>query len=199
MSKYAYIRVSTKEQNIDRQVEAMKQQGITIRNMFIDKQSGKNFDRKAYKNLIKKVQKDDAIYIKSIDRLGRNYEEILQQWNFITKQKQVEIIVLDFPLLNTTHQVYGLTGKFISDLVLQILSYVAQIERDNIKQRQQEGIKIAIANGVKFGRPKLEIPDEFEELHKQVLLGNKSIREASRLSNVSNHTFKKWMEIRMSK
>lgn len=131
MKRYAYIRVSTKDQNVDRQVEAMKKTGIHEKDMFIDKQSGKDFLRENYQRLLRKVQPGDVIYIKSIDRLGRNYDEIIQQWNIITKEKNVDIVVLDFPLLNTQDQVNGLTGKFISDLVLQVLSYVAQVERGN--------------------------------------------------------------------
>lgn len=193
MKKYAYIRVSTRDQNIARQVEAMKEIGIDKKNMFIDKQSGKDFKRKYYQKLLKKVKEGDVIYIKSIDRLGRNYEEIIQQWNIITKSKNVDIIVLDFPLLNTTEQVNGLTGKFISDLVLQILSYVAQVERDNIKQRQREGIKIALEKGVKFGRPRLDRSDTFLETYQLCKEGLISVREAARRNDVCNHTFKKWM------
>ena len=143
MEKYGYVRVSSKDQNVDRQVVALLEIGIKKENLFIDKQSGKDFDRKEYKKLKRKLKCKDELYIKSIDRLGRNYEEIIKQWHFLTKEKNVEIIVLDFPLLDTRHQVNGLTGKFIADLVLQILSYVAQIERENIKQRQAEGIQIA--------------------------------------------------------
>lgn len=193
MKKYAYIRVSTRDQKIARQVKAMKEIGIDKKNMFIDKQSGKDFKRNYYQKLLRKVKEGDIIYIKSIDRLGRNYEEIIQQWNIITKSKNVDIIVLDFPLLNTTEQVNGITGKFISDLVLQILSYVAQVERDNIKQRQQEGIKIAIENGVKFGRPRLDRPDTFLETYQLCKEGTISVREAAKRSDVCNHTFKKWM------
>lgn len=193
MNSYGYIRVSTRDQNIARQVEAMKKEGIEEKKMFIDKQSGKDFNRKNYKKLLKKVKSGDVIFIKSIDRLGRNYEEIIQQWNIITKSKNVDIIVLDFPLLNTTEQVNGLTGKFISDLVLQILSYVAQVERDNIKQRQREGIKIALEKGVKFGRPRLDRPETFLETYQLCKEGSISVREAARRNDVCNHTFKKWM------
>lgn len=140
MNKYGYIRVSSKDQNVDRQVVALLEVGIKQKNLFIDRQSGKDFDRKEYKKLVKKLRAKDELYIKSIDRLGRNYEVIIEQWHFLTKEKSVNIIVLDFPLLDTRHQINGLTGKFIADLVLQVLSYVAQIERENIKQRQAEGI-----------------------------------------------------------
>jgi len=128
MEKYGYVRVSSKDQNIDRQVVALIESGIEKKNLFFDRKSGKDFDRKEYKRLIKKLKANDELYIKSIDRLGRDYEEIIEQWHFLTKEKDIEIVVLDFPLLDTRHQVNGLTGKFIADLVLQILSYVAQIE-----------------------------------------------------------------------
>lgn len=147
MEKYGYVRVSSKDQNIDRQVVALIESGIEKKNLFFDRKSGKDFDRKEYKRLIKKLKANDELYIKSIDRLGRNYEEIIEQWHFLTKEKDIEIVVLDFPLLDTRHQVNGLTGKFIADLVLQILSYVAQIERENIKQRQAEGIQLAKEKG----------------------------------------------------
>lgn len=192
--KYAYIRVSTKDQHIDRQLEAMKKQKIVEKNMFVDKQSGKDFNRINYRKLLKKVKEDDVIYIKSIDRLGRNYEEIIEQWHIITKEKNAHIVVLDFPLLNTTNAIHGITGKFIGDLVLQILSYVAQIERENIKQRQKEGIKIALDKGVHFGRPKLQPPPIFQDLYWQCKVGSISIRQAATQANVCNHTFKKWME-----
>ena len=134
--KYGYIRVSTKEQNIDRQLTAILKEGIVMNKIYIDKASGKDFNRRKYKKLIKKLQEGDELYIKSIDRLGRNYDEIIKEWNFITKEKNAEIIVLDFPLLDTRTKAYDLTGKFIADIVLQILSYVAQIERENTHQRQ---------------------------------------------------------------
>lgn len=138
--KYGYIRVSTKEQNIDRQLTAILKEGIDVKNIYIDKASGKDFNRKKYNRLIKKLKEGDELFIKSIDRLGRNYEEIIQEWNTITKDKKVDIVVLDFPLLDTREKINDLTGKFISDIVLQILSYVAQIERENTHQRQMEGI-----------------------------------------------------------
>ena len=165
MSNYAYIRVSSREQNVARQVEAMKQQGITKEKMYIDKQSGKNFDRPQYKKLMKKLCENDILYVKSIDRLGRNYDEIIEQWRYLTKKKKIDIVVLDFPLLDTRQQIHGLTGKFIADLVLQIMSYVVQIERENTKQRQREGIQLAKERGVQFGRPEAKIPDEFEQMY----------------------------------
>lgn len=162
--KYAYIRVSTKDQNIDRQVEAMKEAGIDKSKMFIDKQSGKDFELMNYKKMLRKLKADDEVYIKSIDRLGRNYDEIIEQWRILTKDKDVDASVLNFPLLDTKNKINGLTGKFIADLVLQILSYVAQIERENIRQRQAEGIRIAKEKGVKFGRPVMDIPETCKKI-----------------------------------
>ena len=164
-NKYAYIRVSSKDQNIDRQVEAMRNIGILEKNMYIDRQSGKNFNRKKYQSLLEQLNSSDELYIKSIDRLGRDYDEIQEQWRYLTKVKNIDIIVLDLPLLDTRNQVNGITGKFIADLVLQILSYVAQVERENIKQRQAEGIRIAKEKGVQLGRPPLPIPKEFDEIY----------------------------------
>lgn len=156
---YGYARVSTREQNLDRQIEELKKHVDVI---FSDKQSGKDFERTAYKSMIKKLKKDDLVIIKSIDRLGRNYDMIIEEWQRITKKIGANIKVLDMPLLDTT-QTHELTGKFISDIVLQILSYVAETERKNIKQRQAEGIRIAKAKGIKFGRPRISF-DTLEDL-----------------------------------
>lgn len=194
MNKYAYIRVSSKDQNVERQIVAMKKIGLSTKQMYIDKQSGKNFDRKNYQKMIRKLKSGDEIYIKSIDRLGRNYEEIIEHWHYLTKIKNVEIIVLDFPLLDTRNQTNGITGKLISDLFLQILSYVAQIERENIKQRQAEGIKIAKEKGIKFGRPTLPIPKEFEEIYKLYLEGQISKRAAAKILGTNHVTFSNWIK-----
>lgn len=194
MERYGYIRVSSKDQNIERQVAALLEIGIAKKNMFIDKQSGKDFKRKEYKRMVRKIKAGDEIYIKSIDRLGRDYEEIIEQWNFLTKEKNVDIIVLDFPLLNTKNQISGLTGKFIADLVLQILSYVAQIERENIKQRQAEGIQIAKNKGVKFGRPLLPFPENFEEIYYYYKEKNISKRECAKLLQTNHVTFSNWIK-----
>ena len=150
--KYAYIRVSTKEQNEDRQLLAMKELEIPEKCIFIDKQSGKDFERPFYRKMIKKLKKDDILFIKSIDRLGRNYAEILEQWRILTKEIGIDIVVLDMPLLDTRRG-KDLMGTFLSDIVLQILSFVAENERENIRQRQAEGIAAAKARGVRFGRP----------------------------------------------
>lgn len=192
MTKYAYIRVSSKDQNIARQVEAMQKIGLTTKQMYIDKQSGKDFDRKGYQQLIKKLKSGDELYIKSIDRLGRDYDEIIEQWRYLTKTKDVDMIVLDFPLLDTRNQVNGITGKFIADLVLQILSYVAQIERENTKQRQTEGIRIAKEKGVAFGRPKHDFPMNFEEVYNLWKAGEISQREGGRRLNVHHTVFARW-------
>ena len=151
---YAYIRVSTKEQNLDRQWEAIK--GLDVDEVFSDKQSGKDFDRPEYQKMLEKLKKDDLLYIKSIDRLGRNYDEILEQWRILTKEKGIDIVVLDMPLLDTRRG-KDLLGTFLSDIVLQVLSFVAENERVNIKQRQMEGIAAARAKGVKFGRPEKNV------------------------------------------
>lgn len=189
MERYAYIRVSTKEQNIARQVASMNELGISKNFMYIDKQSGKDFNRRNYKRLLKKLSSGDELYIKSIDRLGRNYDEIIEQWRFLTKTKDVDIIVLDFPLLDTRNKSDGLTGKFIADLVLQILSYVAQIERENIHQRQTEGIQLAKERGVKFGRPTMDFPVDFEKIYHLWADAKISQREAGRRLGISHTTF----------
>ena len=160
---YGYVRVSSQEQNEDRQLIAMANAGVERANIFIDKQSGKDFDRPNYKRLIKRLRSGDTLFIKSIDRLGRNYEEIQNQWRIITKEKGVDMVVLDMPLLDTRRD-KNLLGTFISDLVLQLLSFISENERTTIRQRQAEGIAAAKKRGVKFGRPSKEAPPEFEEI-----------------------------------
>ncbi|NCC55703.1 MAG: recombinase family protein [Erysipelotrichia bacterium] len=190
--RYGYIRVSTKDQNEDRQRLALQEYEIAKRNLFIDKQSGKDFDRPAYKAMIKKLKDGDELYIKSIDRLGRNYNEIIEQWRIITKVKKTYINVLDMPLLSTKKEDADLTGTFIADLVLQILSYVAQTERENIRQRQQEGIAAAKLKGVRFGRPCIVIPENFAVINKQYKKGIVSSRYAATYLGVSQNTFLRW-------
>ncbi|MBQ3177198.1 MAG: recombinase family protein [Clostridia bacterium] len=160
MAVYAYVRVSSTDQNEDRQMIAMEQAGVPEGNVYIDKQSGKDFNRPNYKRLIKRLREGDILYILSIDRLGRNYEEIQNQWRIITKEKKVDIVVSDMPLLDTRRD-KNLLGTFISDMVLQLLSFVAENERENIRSRQAAGIAAAKAKGVKFGRPVKEVSDEF--------------------------------------
>lgn len=186
---YGYIRVSSKEQNVDRQMDALFELGINKRNIFTDKQSGKDFDRPAYKRLMKKLKQGDLLIIKSIDRLGRNYDEILEQWRIITKQKQADIFVIDFPLLDTRKKENDLTGTFVADLVLQILSYVAQTEREFIHRRQAEGIASAKKRGVKFGRESIPLPDNFEQAKRNFQSGKMSVRQAAELCGMSSSTF----------
>ena len=162
---YGYIRVSTREQNEDRQLIALREMSVPEQNIFMDKQSGKDFNRPQYKKLVKKLKPDDLLYIKSIDRLGRNYEEIQDQWRILTKERKIDIVVLDMPLLDTRRG-KDLMGTFLSDIVLQVLSFVAENERTNIRQRQAEGIAAAKARGVKFGRPPRPLPDNFYQAHR---------------------------------
>lgn len=164
MAEYGYIRVSSTDQNTARQFAALEKMNIPMKNLFVDKQSGKDFDRPAYKRLLRKLKAGDLLYIMSIDRLGRNYEEILEQWRVLTKEKKIDIVVLDMSLLDTRNG-KDLLGTFISDVVLQILSFVAQNERENIRVRQAEGIAAAKASGVKFGRPEIPLPENFHEMH----------------------------------
>ena len=189
---YGYVRVSTKEQNEARQLVAMREFGVPERNILIEKQSGKDFDRPKYQRLLRKIKPGDTLVIKSIDRLGRNYDEILEQWRVITKKKEAAIVVLDMPLLDT-RQGRDLTGTLIADIVLQLLSYVAQTEREFIRQRQAEGIAAAKARGVKFGRSPMEIPKKFNAVLAQWQSGELSARKAARELSVSNHTFAKWV------
>lgn len=171
--KYGYIRVSAKDQNEERQLIAMKELDVNLDRIFMDKQSGKDFQRPQYKKMVRELKKKDLLYIKSIDRLGRNYSEILEQWRILTKERGVDIVVLEMPLLDTRRG-KDLMGTFLSDIVLQVLSFVAENERSNIKQRQAEGIAAAKARGVQFGRPKIEMPDNFMQLVSQ--WENKKIR-----------------------
>ena len=171
--KYGYIRVSAKDQNEERQLIAMKELDVNLDRIFMDKQSGKDFQRPQYKKMVRELKKNDLLYIKSIDRLGRNYSEILEQWRILTKERGVDIVVLEMPLLDTRRG-KDLMGTFLSDIVLQVLSFVAENERSNIKQRQAEGIAAAKARGVQFGRPKIEMPDNFMQLVSQ--WENKKIR-----------------------
>lgn len=195
---YAYIRVSSKEQNEDRQRIAMLDFGIRPENIYLDKQSGKDFLRPGYLKLIKKLRFGDTLVIKSIDRLGRNYDEILEQWRVITKEKRAAVVVLDMPLLDT-RQGRDLTGTLIADIVLQLLSYVAQTEREFIHQRQAEGIALAKQRGVKFGRPAMKQPPDFAEIHAAWKLGKLSARKAAKMLGVSASTFKKWTEAQILK
>lgn len=188
MAVFGYVRVSSQEQNEDRQLISMEQAGVPRSNIYIDKQSGKDFNRPNYKRLMKKLRFGDTLFIKSIDRLGRNYEEILNQWRIITKEKSVDVVVIDMPLLDTRHE-KNLLGTFISDIVLQLLSYVSETERTNIKQRQAEGIAAAKKRGVKFGRPIKEMPPNFGELIMQWEKKELTMQEIMKTYDMSESTF----------
>lgn len=190
--EYGYVRVSTREQNEQRQLIAMREFGIADKQIYMDKQSGKDFERINYKRMMRKLKNGDTIVIKSIDRLGRNYDEILEQWRIITKEKQASVVVLDMPLLDT-RQSRDLTGTLIADIVLQLLSYVAQTEREFIRQRQAEGIAAAKEQGVKFGRKPMERPAEFEKLKTQWQKNEISARAAAKILGITHSTFLRWV------
>lgn len=185
---YGYIRVSTREQKEDRQRTAMHKAGVPERNIFMDKQSGRDFDRPKYKKLLRRLKRDDLLYIKSIDRLGRNYQEVLEQWRFLTKEKNVDIVVLDMPLLDTRRG-RDLMGAFLADIVLQVLSFVAENERSSIRQRQAEGIAAARARGVQFGRDPRPLPANFYEMFSAWKAGACTIEEASAACGLPRSTF----------
>lgn len=192
MKMAGYVRVSSKEQHEDRQLVALLNFGVLEKNIYIDKISGKDFNRPRYKKMIRQMKSGDVLVIKSIDRLGRNYQEILEQWRIITKEKSIDIVVLDMPLLDTREN-KDLLGTFIADLILQVLSYVSQTEREFIKQRQKEGIAIAKAKGVRFGRPKKAIPEEFNSFRIRFNNHEISARQAAKALAVSHHTFLRWV------
>lgn len=190
MKKYGYIRVSAKDQNIERQYAALEPFKLEEKQIYIDKESGKNFDRPGYQKMLKRLKKGDLVIIKSIDRLGRNYTEILEQWRNITKVIGADIMVIDMPLLDTSKKPGGgLEGVFIADLVLQILAYVAETERAFIKQRQAEGIAAAKAKGVHFGKERQEMPAGFETLYNDWIVGRTTLRSAADRLGVSHTTF----------
>lgn len=198
ITTYGYVRVSSKDQNEDRQLTALQELKIARRNIYIDKQSGKDFDRLQYQRLVRRMQRDDLLYIKSIDRLGRNYTEIQEQWSKLTKEKGVDIVVLDMPLLDTRRG-KDLMGTFLSDIVLQVLSFAAENERTNIRQRQAEGIAAAKARGVRFGRPQLLVLENFEQTVRSWERKEISVREAVRRCGMSEATFyRRLKEYRMT-
>ena len=190
--EYGYARVSTKEQNEQRQIVALEEFGLDRKQIFTDKQSGKDFERTNYRKLVRRLKDGDTLVVKSIDRLGRNYNEILEQWRIITKEKDADIVVLDMPLLDTRRN-RDLTGTLIADIVLQLLSYVAQTEREFIHQRQAEGIAVAKARGVRFGRSPLEKPENFPAVRLAWQKKEISAREAARRLGVSPKTFLRWL------
>ena len=191
--EYGYARVSTREQNEERQLIALTGFGIAETAIFVDKQSGKDFERTQYRKLLRKLKDGDTLVVKSIDRLGRNYEEILEQWRVITKEKRAAIVVLDMPLLDT-RQSRDLTGTLIADIVLQLLSYVAQTEREFIRQRQAEGIAAAKARGVHFGRRPMPRPERFSLLQQQWMRGEISARQAAEQLKITHRTFLLWVK-----
>ena len=185
---YGYVRVSSRDQNEDRQIITMREMNVPEANIYIDKQSGKDFNRPQYKKLLRRAKADDLIYIKSIDRLGRNYTEILDQWKIITKDKGIDLCVMDMPLLDTRRE-KNLLGTFISDLVLALLSYVAENERDNIRRRQAEGIAAARARGVRFGRRPMPVPDEFAGVYTEWSAGKITLTDAAKRCGMARSTF----------
>lgn len=191
---YGYVRVSSRDQNEDRQLIAMKELSIPDKNIFMDKQSGKDFNRPQYKRLLRRLKRDDLLYIKSIDRLGRNYEEIQNQWRILTKEKGIDIVVLDMPLLDTRRG-KDLMGTFLSDIVLQVLSFVAENERTNIKQRQAEGIAAAKAKGIRFGRPPKSLPENFHSIYQQWKVGKITGMAAAKACGMPMSTFRYRAEI----
>lgn len=191
--EFGYARVSSKDQNLARQIDALKGVGLDDAAIFADKASGKDFKRPAYRRMLRRLKPGDVLYVKSIDRLGRNYEEIIGEWRCITRNRGADIVVLDMPLLDTRQGAGGVTGAFLSDMILQILSYVAQIERDNIRLRQAEGIASAKARGVRFGRPKIERPGHYSEVKDLYLRGVLKRAEAACALEVSVSTFGVWL------
>jgi Site-specific recombinases, DNA invertase Pin homologs len=185
---YWYMRCSSREQNEDRQLIALKEMRVPEKQIYMDKQSGKDFDRPQYKRLLRKLDNNSVPFVKSIDRLGRNYADLNEQWRIITKEKGADIVVIDMPVLDT-RQDKNLLGTFISDIVLALLSYVAENERINIKQRQAEGIAAAKARGVKFGRPPIPFPDNFYEVHKQWRNKELTLKQAAKACNLAASTF----------
>lgn len=186
---YGYIRVSSRDQKEDRQMIALQEMKIAGKNIFVDKQSGKDFERPQYRKMVRKIKKDDLLYIKSIDRLGRNYTEILEQWRILTKDKGIDIVVLDMQLLDTRRG-KDLMGTFLSDVVLQVLSFVAENERTNIRQRQAEGIAAAKIRGVRFGRPPAPLPANFQQIYQQWKIGKIIGISAAKACNMPMSTFR---------
>ena len=192
--KYGYVRVSTAQQHIDRQIDALLELGLDQSSIYIDYESGKDFNRRNYKKLIRKLKKNDLVIIKSIDRLGRDYNMIIDEWRLITKEKEADIMVIDMPLLDTRIEGKNLVGKFISDIVLQVLSFVAQNERETMRIRQAEGIKTAKARGVKFGRPRITLPNNFEIVARQYLNKEITNKKACEILGMTRGSFFRYMK-----
>ena len=192
--KYGYVRVSTAQQHIDRQIDALLELGLDKSCIYIDYESGKDFNRRNYKKLIRKLKKDDLVIIKSIDRLGRDYNMIIDEWRLITKEKEADIMVIDMPLLDTRIEGKNLVGKFISDIVLQVLSFVAQNERETMRVRQAEGIRTAKARGVKFGRPRIILPNNFEIVARQYLNKEITNKKACEILGMTRGSFFRYLK-----
>ena len=192
--KYGYVRVSTAQQHIDRQIDALLEMGLDKSSIYIDYESGKDFNRKNYKKLIRKLKKDDLLIIKSIDRLGRDYNMIIDEWRLITKEKEADIMVIDMPLLDTRIEGKNLVGKFISDIVLQVLSFIAQNERETMRIRQAEGIKTAKARGVKFGRPRITLPSNYKTVAKQYLNKEITNKKACEILGMTRGSFFRYLK-----
>lgn len=190
---FGYARVSSRDQNLDRQMDALLAFGVEPQMVFADKASGKDFHRPAYAQMLGELAEGDIVVLKSIDRLGRNYSETMDQWRLLTKELKVDVVVLDMPLLDTRTRENGLTGEFISDLVLQLLSYISQLERDNIKARQAEGIASARARGAKFGRPRKPRPSGYSEVARAYRAGEGSLSMLAKTLGVSRSTFRRWL------
>lgn len=191
--RYGYARVSSRDQNLDRQIDALRAEGLEDRVIYTDKASGKDFERPAWRKLVRRLREGDVLFVGSIDRLGRNYTEIIDEWRRITKEKGAHIVVLDMPLLDTRQGVGGITGALITDIVLQLLSYVAHVERDHIRKRQAEGIASAKARGVRFGRPRIERPGIYARTKRAYEEGAITRREAASRLKVSVATFDTWV------
>lgn len=192
MTDYGYARVSTTEQNLDRQMVSLNDAGIS--QIFADKASGRDFDRPAYKRLMRKLKQGDVLFVSSIDRLGRNYDEVRGEWRRITAEKQADIVVLDMPVLDTRSKDNGLTGRFISDIVLDVLAYVSAQERENIRERQRQGIEAAKKRGVKFGRPRIERPESYERVKAAYLRRDITRKDAALQLGISIGTFDNWVK-----
>ena len=191
---YGYARVSAKDQNLRRQIDALAAFPVEEARIFADKASGKDFERPEYRRLLARLEPGDVLAVKSIDRLGRNYNEILEQWRVLTKEKRACVVVLDMPLLDTRNEQNGITGVFLADLMLQLLSYVAQVERENIRQRQAEAIAAARARGVRFGRPAIELPEAYQHVKESYLSGRITRKEAAGRLSVCVSTFDRWLK-----
>ena len=192
---YGYARVSTINQHLDRQIDELHKVGLLDSQIFTDKESGKDFDRKNYKKLVRRLKQGDCLFIKSIDRLGRNYNMVLDEWRFLTKEKGIDIVVIDMPLLDARIEGKNLVGKFIADVVLQVLSFVAENEREAMRQRQSEGIKMAKARGVRFGRPSVAIPNNFIEIINQYKRGKITSKKAIEMSGLTRGTFYRKLQL----